>query len=102
MLESKGKNLKVSFPLYAKLTIVLLGISILLTILYIAQGIIVPLVFATIIAIVLHPVVVFFMRLRLKRILAIVVTLILAFLVIASFGLLFFFQVRHFGESWPS
>lgn len=101
MLKVQSKHTNIGFPFYAKITIILLGISILLTILYIAQGIIVPLVFATIIAIVLHPVEVFFTRLRVKRVLAIIVTLILAFLVIISFGLFLFSQVRHFGESWP-
>lgn len=89
------------FPFYVKATILLLGISILITILYIAQGIIVPLIFATIIAIVLHPVVIFFTRLRLKRILAIIITLFLSFIVIAAFGFLLASQVSRFGESWP-
>lgn len=92
---------EIHFPFYVKATILLLGISIFLTILYIVQGIIIPLIFATIIAIVLHPVVIFFMRLRLKRVLAIVVTLVLAFLVIAAFGFLLVSQVSRFGESWP-
>lgn len=90
-----------NFPFYVKATILLLGISILITILYIAQGIFVPLIFATIIAIVLHPVVIFFTRLRLKRILAIIITLILAFIVISAFGFLLASQVSRFGESWP-
>lgn len=89
------------FPFYIKATILLLGISIFLAILYIAQSIIVPIIFATIIAIVLHPVVKFFMRLRVRRILAIVITLILAFLVIAAFGFLLVSQISRFGESWP-
>lgn len=44
-------------PFYAKAGIFLVGLSALLAILYIAQGIIIPLVFAFIIAILLHPVV---------------------------------------------
>lgn len=94
-----GKD--IHFPFYVKATILLLGISIFFVILYIAQSIIVPLIFATIIAIVLHPVVVFFRRLRLKRVLAIVITLILAFLVITAFGFLLVSQLSRFGESWP-
>lgn len=93
---------KLYLPLYIRVTVLLLGLSVLFTILYIAQGIIVPLIFATIIAIVLHPVVIFFMRLRLKRMMAIVVTLIIAFIVILSFGFLLFSQVSRFGESWPT
>lgn len=94
-----GKD--IGFPFYVKATILLIGISIFFTILYIAQDILIPLIFATIIAIVLHPVVIFFMRLRIRRVLAIVITLVLAFLVIAAFGFLLVSQVSRFGESWP-
>lgn len=94
-----GKD--ISFPFYVKATILLLGISIFFAILYIAQDILIPLIFATIIAIVLHPVVIFFMRLRIRRVLAIVITLVLAFIVIAAFGFLLVSQVSRFGESWP-
>ena len=69
--------------------------------LYIAKSIIVPLVFATIIAIVLHPVVNFFVRIKINRVVAIVITLFLTFLVIAAFGVLFISQVSRFSESLP-
>lgn len=94
-----GKD--IGFPFYVKATILLIGISIFFTILYIAQDILIPLIFATIIAIVLHPVVIFFMRLRIRRVLAIVIALVLAFIVIAAFGFLLVSQVSRFGESWP-
>jgi predicted PurR-regulated permease PerM len=41
------------------------------------------------------------MKLRVGRVLAIIITLILAFLVIAAFGFLLVSQVSRFGESWP-
>jgi predicted PurR-regulated permease PerM len=88
-------------PFYAKATIFLIGLIALFTILYIAQGIIVPLVFAVIIAIVLHPVVNFFVRMRINRIVAISVTLLLTFLIIAGFSILIISQATQFGESWP-
>lgn len=93
------KELKI--PFYAKMTIFLIGIFALLTMLYIAKGIIVPLVFAIIIAILLNPVVNFFVRKRIKRVLAIVITLLLTIMVIAGFGAFFFSQVSRFSESWP-
>jgi predicted PurR-regulated permease PerM len=93
------KELKL--PFFAKTTVFLIGLFVLLWILYIAQSIIVPLVFATIIAIILHPVVNFFVRLRINRIFAIVITLFLTFLVIASFGALLYSQASRFSESWP-
>jgi predicted PurR-regulated permease PerM len=94
-----SKELKL--PFYAKSILVVIGLLALLTLLYIARGIIIPLVFALIIAIVLHPVVNFFVRLKLKRVLAIVITIILTFLVIAAFGLLLFSQASRLSESWP-
>lgn len=88
-------------PFYAKATILLIGLVSLLTILYIARGIIVPLVFAVILAIVLHPVVNFFVRRGINRVVAIVITLFIAFLVIAALSLFLFSQASRFGESWP-
>ncbi len=69
--------------------------------LYIAKIIIVPIVFAIIIAIVLHPVVKFFVRKKINRVLAIVITLFLTFLVIAGFTALLFSQTSRFIDSWP-
>ncbi len=88
-------------PFYTKATIFLIGIFAFLTILYIAQTIIVPIVFSIIIAIVLHPVVNFFVRKRINRVLAIVLTLALTFIVIAAFCSLLFSQASRFSESWP-
>jgi predicted PurR-regulated permease PerM len=96
---SIDKEFKV--PFYAKATIFLVGLFVLLTILYIAQSIIVPIVFAIIIAITLHPVVNLFLRLRINRVVAIVITLLLTFLIIVAFGSLLFSQASRFSESWP-
>ncbi|MBE3084947.1 MAG: AI-2E family transporter, partial [Bacteroidetes bacterium] len=63
--------------------------------------IIIPIVIATIIAIVLHPVVDFFVRIKINRILAIAITLFLTFLVLVAFGSLVISQVSRFSESWP-
>ena len=92
------KDLKL--PFYAKATLFLIGIFTLLTMLYIAQDIIIPLVFAFIIAIVLHPVVNFFVRRRINRILAIVITMFLTFLAIAGLCMLLYAQAIKFAESW--
>jgi len=91
---------KLKFPFYAKATIFLVGLFAFFTILYIAQEIIIPIVFATIIAIVLHPVVNFFVRLKINRVIAIGITILLAFLVIAGVGILLFSQANRFSESW--
>ena len=95
-------NEEFKLPFYAKTTIFLIGIIALFTILYLAKNIIVPLVFATILAILLHPVVNFFVRIKINRVLAISITLFLTFLIIAAFCALIFSQASRFGESWPA
>jgi predicted PurR-regulated permease PerM len=89
-------------PFYAKVTIFLVGVVALLAIMYIAKSIIIPIVFAVIIAIVLHPVVNFFVRKKINRILAILMTMFLTFLVIAAFSAVLISQAGKFGETWPA
>ena len=88
-------------PLYVKATVIFIGVLALLAMMYIARAIIVPFVFAVILAIVFHPVVRFFLRLKFPRVIAIIVTLFLAFLVLAACGVLLYSQARRFAESWP-
>jgi predicted PurR-regulated permease PerM len=92
---------KIIFPFFAKAGIFFIGLSALLAILYIAQGIIVPLVFSFIVAILLHPVVNFFIRLKINRVIAIFITLFLTVIVIAGFIALIYSQVVSFSDSWP-
>jgi predicted PurR-regulated permease PerM len=69
--------------------------------LYIAQGIIVPIIFAILIAILLQPVVNFFLRHKINRIISILFALILSLLVIAALGAFLISQISRFSESWP-
>jgi predicted PurR-regulated permease PerM len=94
-----GENLKL--PLYIKATIFLVGLIALLAIMYIAKSIIIPIVFAMIIAVVLHPVVKFFIRIKMNRVMAIALTLLLTFLVMFGFVNIFISQANRFSESWP-
>jgi len=88
-------------PFYAKASLLLVGLYALFSMLYIAQGLIVPFIFAVILSIILHPVVIFFVGLRINRILAIVITLIIAFLLVAALGGFFISQGTKFSESFP-
>ena len=88
-------------PFYARSTIFLLGMIALIAILYIAQAIIVPIVFAVIMAIVLSPVVNFFIRLKLNRVFSISLTLFLTFLLLSAFVALLYSQANSFSDSWP-
>jgi predicted PurR-regulated permease PerM len=95
------KDEELKLPFYAKATIFIIGFLTLFAMLYIAKSIIVPIVFAVVIAIVLHPVVNFLVRIKINRIMAIAITMLLTFLVIAAFGTLLFSQASRFSESWP-
>lgn len=90
-----------TLPFYARISVLLIGLSALLAILYIAQGIIVPLVFAFIIAILLHPVVNFFVRIKINRIIAIFIALLLTLIIIVAFVTLIYTQAVSFSDSWP-
>jgi predicted PurR-regulated permease PerM len=92
---------KSKLPFYAKATIFLLGVFAFLTMLYIGRSIIVPLVFATIIAIMLNPVVQFLVQLKIYRIIAIAIVMLLTFLLLFAFGTLLVSQVSRFSDSWP-
>lgn len=89
------------FPFYAKASLLLVGLYVLISMLSVGQGIIVPLVFAIIIAILLHPVVRFFERLKINRVFAIVLTIFLTVIIVAAFGALMISQISKFSDSWP-
>lgn len=93
------KELKI--PFYAKVSIFFVGLLAFFTLLYIGKSIIVPLVFAIIIAIVLHPVVNFFTRIGINRIISIIIALLLTAIILFAFGALLFSQGTRFAESWP-
>src|ERR1035437_2700706 len=88
-------------PFYAKAGIFFVGLSTLLTILYVAQGIIVPLIFAFVIAILLNPVVSLFIRIKINRVIAIIITLLLTVFIIVAFCILIYTQAKSFSDSWP-
>jgi len=88
-------------PVYLKVSILLTGIAILIAMLYLGRSILVPFAFATILAIVLHPVVNFFLNKRINRVIAIIITLFLTFLVIAAFGALLLSQANRLKDSLP-
>jgi len=89
------------FPFYAKAAFLIVGLYVFINMLYISRGIVVPLVFSLILAILLQPVVCFFVRMRMNKIIAIVVTLFLTFIIILGFGTLIFLQVSRFSDAWP-
>ena len=89
------------WPFFAKASILLVGLVAFLAILYIAQDIILPFVFSVIIAVLLYPFVNFLVRKKINRIIAIVVSLLITFLIIIGLIALLFTQASQFSESWP-
>jgi predicted PurR-regulated permease PerM len=94
------KDLK--YPLLLRASVFFIGMFALISMLYIGHGIIVPLIFATILAIVLHPAVKLLQRLKMNRVLAITITLILTIIIIIAFGSFLISQVVRFSDSWPA
>ena len=92
----------IKLPFYVRISILLIGLYAVVAMLYITQEIVIPIIFGTMIAIVLHPVVSFFIRKKMSRIWAITLTLFLMFLLFLGFGFFLFSQISLFSESFPA
>jgi len=92
---------KLKLPFYAKTSILLIGSFAFFTLLFLAKSIIVPLVFATILAILLSPVVNFFVRIKLNRTIAVSVTILLTLMIIVTLSSLLISEISGFSELWP-
>jgi predicted PurR-regulated permease PerM len=91
----------IKLPFYLRVTVFLVGFIALIGILYVGKSILIPLVFAFLIATILQPVVLFFIKLRIKRVLAITLALIVSFLLIFAFVDMMIAQANNFSDSWP-
>jgi predicted PurR-regulated permease PerM len=92
---------KTQFPLYAKLSLIVIGLLALLALLFVGRPFFVPLIGATLVAIMLSPVVDFLMRKKIPKIIAISSTLLLGIIIIAALGFLVATQVSGLKESMP-
>ena len=86
---------------YSKFSIILLGIVAFFYILSVGQDIIVPLVFATIIAILLNPFVNYLCKVKVNRVFAILLALTLAILLLGALTYFIINQATMFSESLP-
>lgn len=89
------------FPFYIKAPVIFMGFMALIYMLDAAQVIILPLLFSVIAAIILHPVVNFFVRKKINKVVSIIITLTFTIIIIAAFGILLFSQAIRFSESLP-
>jgi predicted PurR-regulated permease PerM len=94
-------NKEIQIPLFVRFTIIIIGLFALFTILYLTQQIVVPIFFAIIIAIVLHPAVNFLIRKKINRIIAIAIVFLMASVILVAFGALLARQIQRVSESWP-
>ena len=94
--------MKIEFkaPFYAKTSLVFIGLFAFISMLCIAQRIIVPIIYSTIIAVVLSPIVDFFTQKRMNRIVAITITVLLGSLATILFIILLSQQIMQFSDSF--
>jgi AI-2 transport protein TqsA len=71
-------------PFYIKFSVFFTGVIAFGYFLYIGQDIIIPLLFSALIAILLDPLVTFFQRIRIPRLAAITLSIVLGFLIISG------------------
>lgn len=88
-------------PFYLKAALVIIGLYFLIDILYLAQFLIVPILFASVIAILLSPLVDFFVRIKFNRVLSIFVSILILFVVGIGAIVLIGMQLGKFSESLP-
>lgn len=88
-------------PHYVKLSLVMLGLVALFFALSAGKAIVVPLLFALLLAMLLNPVVNFLQRMHLPQVLAITVAVLLAMCVLAAIAYFIVTQAVHFSETFP-
>ena len=92
----------IKFPFYARLALTLFSIALILAFMYLGKSLLVPLFFSFLVAILLHPVVLFLENHRFPRALAGLLTLLLFMILVV--GLFYFFshQVVRLSRDLPS
>lgn len=88
-------------PFYARASVILVGFFVFITMLYLLQDIIVPIIYSIMIAILLIPMVDFFVRKKMNRVLAITSSLILVGFVGLIALVILSSQLSSFTESFP-
>jgi predicted PurR-regulated permease PerM len=89
------------FPFYVKASLLLTGLYVFISMLSIARDIILPLIYATILAILVSPVINFLVKKKINRVIAIASVLIIAILIVAVFITLLISQVSRLSEALP-
>ena len=91
----------VKFPFYAKASLFLIGLYVFTAILYLTQDVILPLIYATGVAIQLSPVIGFLAKKGINRVVAIAGVLIIAVLIVGALIALLVSQASMLRTAWP-
>jgi predicted PurR-regulated permease PerM len=94
-------NMLRQFPFFVKASLIIIGLYFSVQILYIAQDIILPIIYAVIVSIAISPMVNFFVRRKINRALSISLVLALAMLVSALLVGMLVSQASLLSEGWP-
>jgi len=94
-------NTTIKLPFYIKFTMLLAGLYLLISMLSIAQTILLPLIYAAIIAILLSPLVSYLESKHVNRAIAVGLVLFFALILIAVIILFFISQIDVLIEAWP-
>jgi predicted PurR-regulated permease PerM len=91
----------IKLPYYAKISILLVGLYVFISMLSIAQGIIIPIIYAAVIGISISPLVNFLIEKKVSRAVAIATVMaIIIFIIVVILGLIVS-QVNLLSEAWP-
>jgi predicted PurR-regulated permease PerM len=88
-------------PFYAKVALISISTLAFIFTMQVGQGIIIPIIYATILAILLNPLVNFLQRRSINRIVAISIAVTLTIFVVLGVFYLLTSQLTMFSESWP-
>jgi predicted PurR-regulated permease PerM len=91
----------VKFPFYVKASLFSIGTFAFISMLYVGQDIILPLLYAAIIAISLSPLVNYLVKKKLNRALSITIVLLVATLAVATLITLLSLQASRLSDAWP-
>ena len=91
----------IKFPFYAKAALIFIAAYALVYTLYVGQNIVVPIVYATLISVLLNPVVNFLVNRKVNKIVAISMAVVLVFLITACLVYFVSTQVSMFADTYP-
>lgn len=92
---------EIKLPFYAKASLLTVGIFALGYMMFVARAIIVPIIFAVVIAIVLHPLRDFLVRLKIGRVNSIIITITISLLIVTGLGIFVILQISRFTDNFP-